>query len=51
MTSRANLSGNSPSDSDSTALPFVDYTSMPLRPGERNTPQWLRNERLCFAQF
>lgn len=38
-----------PSNADECQLPFVDYSTTPLKPGERQTPRWLQEEGLCFV--
>ena len=37
-----------PSNADAANIPFVDYGSMALKPGERRQPKWIRQDGLCF---
>ena len=38
-----------PSAADLAGVPFVDYRTMALQPGERRKPCWLEAEGLCFV--
>ena len=38
-----------PSAADKSSIPFVDYSSMKLKPGRRKKPRWLEKEGLCFV--